>query len=136
MKIKAKQYAQALYEMTFTKKEKQLDLYIKNFVKILAKNGDLKHALEILKHFTNIYNQQNNTIEIKVTTKTKLPEEVKDKLINELKKLENFKDYKNFELIEKTNKDLIGGIKLEFEDQVIDASLKARISQLKTSMIK
>ncbi|MBU1164317.1 ATP synthase F1 subunit delta [Patescibacteria group bacterium] len=134
MKIKPKQYAQTLFEITNEASKDQVDAAVEGFVGLVAKKGDLKQWPMIIEYFVKIYNKTNKIAEIRVNSKNKLTTSHLNSLEEKLKKLVIFEGYKDFKFIENTNHDLIGGVKIEFEDQVIDTSLKSRVEQLKIKM--
>ena len=87
---------------------------------------------EILKALEKIVNKENGILKAKITTEIKLNEEI-------VKEIEEFikKKYKAKEVILelKEDKELLGGIKMEIEDEIIDATLRNKIKQLQTYLI-
>lgn len=55
--------------------------------------------------------------------------EQEEKLVDKLKSVTNFKE---IYLIRKLNKDILGGMILQIDSQLIDMSLKGRLKQIST----
>lgn len=112
MKIKAKQYAQSLFDF-------------------MKKNNDLDKYEEVVAIFEKMCDQQNHTLEIEVVSARKLDE----------KQLENIKDfvskkYKADEFVLKNvvDENIIGGICLKIGDEMIDLSVGKQLKDLKKKL--
>lgn len=134
MRIKPKQYAEVLYELAEGKSGDELNSIIESFVAMLAKRGDLKHWQRIIESFSKIYNQEKGIAEIKVSSSFKLSDKIKEQLKKQLLHSELSQNRKDIDLIENIDESLIGGIRLESEDKIIDDSLNHRIENLKSQM--
>jgi F-type H+-transporting ATPase subunit delta len=133
MKISAKQYAQVLLEITDGKDKKEIEKIVIRFVETLKKNNHLAQEKKIIYYFNNLYNKYNNVIEAKVITKNSLSK----KLLEEsLEYLSNIDKTKILELETETKKDIIGGVVVKYGDKILDNSLKIKLNQLKTSLLK
>ncbi len=133
MKISAKQYAQVLLEVVTEKKGEKLEEVIVKFVKTLKENNHLAQKEKIIYYFNKLYNKKNNIIEARVITKNPLSE----KLLKETEKyLSVIDDTKTLELETEESKDIIGGVVVKYGDKILDNSLKIRLNQLKTSLLK
>lgn len=131
MKIKSKQYAQALFELTKGKSESEIDVLVFKFVKNLKMNGDLKKSNEILKIFVDIYNRENGIVEANIKSARKLDND-------QLQQIENFifnkYSAKKVILIEEVNKNLLGGIYLKVDDEVTDFSLNGQLKKMRSCL--
>jgi F-type H+-transporting ATPase subunit delta len=133
MKITVTQYAKSLYEATKEKPQAEVDLMVANFVKLLQKNGQLKLAKNIIEKFSVIYNSENGIVEADVTSAEALSADV-------LKNVEAFiaKKYsaKKVILTNNVEKKIKGGIIIKVGDEMMDASIVKKISNLKMALIK
>jgi len=129
MKISTKQYAWLLLEIT---QEKDFKSALKNFVVLVAKNHDLKRVESIIKQFELIWQEQSSVLEAKVVSRHVLNKEIRDSLNSYLIKLTGKKE---IVIKEELDEALLGGFVLKFQDQVIDASLKNSLQELRRKMI-
>lgn len=133
MRIKAEQYASALYQVTAGKTSAQVkSLIVKLAEKIMA-NRDSHKLPAIIKSFNQIWNREHNLVEAEVESARKLDSDTIRQLKSYIKKLTLAK-----ELVIKQveNKDIIGGIIIKYGDKVVDASLKTRIIDLRDKLSK
>lgn len=131
MKVDAKIYALALYESIKEAKPKDFDLLISNFVKLLARKNILSYLNKIIAEFEKIYNEKEGIANATVYSALALSEPEKRKLFEALEKMTG----KKINLTEKVEKSLIGGLKLQLGDIIIDDSILARISSLKNNLL-
>lgn len=82
--------------------------------------------------FIKMYKDYHNIITIKLTASTKIDEQSKKDLI----KLLADDTKKTIELIEETDKSLIGGFVLSMDDKKYDASIRHQLERLKKSFDK
>ena len=82
-KIKAKIYAQALYELC--EQEKDTDKVIRNFVHVLASHNRLSLINEIIKYFQVYFDKNQNLIDVKVETARELDEDSRKEVIKLVK---------------------------------------------------
>ncbi len=133
MKITATQYAKSLYEVTREKTQSEIDGFVANFFKVLKKNNQLKLAGKIMEKFSAIHDAKNGIVEATVTSASKLDEK-------SLKEVEKFvaKKYEAKKVILKNvvKKEIKGGIILQVGDEMMDASVIRKISDLKAVLIR
>src|SRR3989344_110144 len=110
------QFAKALYEVTKDLPKSHLPETIEQFVLILQKNNKLKKIDYIVEEFINYSKKQDGIKNIEVETTRKLEQPI----LNKIKKIFG----KKSEIIQKINKDLLGGIRVKVDDMIYDASLK------------
>lgn len=124
-------YARALFSLY---KEKKLNSEtLKNFLKLLFKNNQLKILPRILENFGKLYKDDLKILEANIYT----PQKLNEKELNLLKK-EIERRYQSPKIIlnEIIDKNLIGGLKLQIEDEIIDASLKNLLFKLEKLLIR
>lgn len=133
MKITASQYAQALFEISQEKKEKDLDKAIVGFWRQLLVNQDSRLLESILAKFEEIWNKENGIIRVKIFSREKIKETLKEKIRKFIKR-----NYEAKEVILENylNPSLKGGIILKIGDEVIDGSLKQKIRRLQKILTK
>lgn len=96
-------------------------------VKFLYRKRLLFKASLILSQLKKIINKEEGIMTVKITSMKKLSREAKEKLAHLLKKKYSAK---NIILEEKLDGKLLGGIIVEINDEVIDLTIKNKISQL------
>lgn len=122
-----KDYAHALYDATLNKKGAELSATIKAFISLLSERQKLKLAPRIFEEFERYTKKKNGIVTIRVTS----AHELKDKTLEVIKK--TFGD--TVEATTKVEKALIGGVKVQSEDTIFDASLKAQLNNLKQTLL-
>lgn len=130
--ISIKNLAEAIYESSLNKEGKILDDILLKTATFLKNRNLLGKKEEILKALEKIINKEGGIVNAKVTTESKLKKEYE-------KEIEEFikKKYKAKEVILelKENPKLLGGIKIEIGDDIIDGTLAHKINQLQTYLI-
>jgi len=127
--ISAKKYAIALYELVKDADEEKTKELLKSFMRTVIANKDMNKMDKIIRAFSEYYNDLNNTLEIKLTT----AESVTEQLGHIQQKLkESFG--KDIELKEKIDPNIIGGIILQYGDNVADGSIRKKVANLADSL--
>lgn len=107
-------------------------VYILNTLNILVDRHRSFLMLEVLKGYRHLYNQHHSILEGIAYTVTPLS-------LSELHELETnlaLKENCRVELSNRLDPRLIKGIKIRFNDKVIDASMKSRLENLRESLIE
>lgn len=123
MKLNPRQYAELLYELTYESKKSEVGLVIGRFIKFLVLRRATALVPRIIASFEEIWNEREGIISIKVTSARKSSINIQ----TALKKL--FKDQK-IELDEFEDPTLLGGIKLQIKDTIIDGTIKNNLKHL------
>ncbi|HEV7701908.1 MAG TPA: F0F1 ATP synthase subunit delta [Candidatus Paceibacterota bacterium] len=132
-KISPKNAALAIYDATLGKSGAELALTLKNGVKTLSDKRLLSQSEEILGALQGIIDKKTNTIRMKITAAKALGAEEKKKLEHQIK--EKYKAEKvESEFFEKS--DLLGGIRIEVGDEVIDSTYKSKLNKLENFLIQ
>ncbi len=126
MKITPKQYAKSLLEVIAENPGKE-KLYLDNFFKIISANNDEKNLSRIIEEFKKVSALESGVKEVAAVSAIKLSDEVKEEVV---KKLESFFKAK-IRLSEKVDSNILGGLVLETENEVLDASVSTAIKKLK-----
>jgi F-type H+-transporting ATPase subunit delta len=119
--------AQAIYSMTKGKVGAELDAISKNVVKFLARKRLLSKQKDILLRLRKIINEEEGILEARLTSARPLADKNKKELAEFLKKRYG-KERVEFE--ERIDERLIGGFKVEVNDEVVDLSIKDKIGEL------
>ncbi|HAE36903.1 MAG: ATP synthase subunit delta [Candidatus Nomurabacteria bacterium GW2011_GWF2_35_66] len=131
--ISIKNLASAIYESSQDKEGADLESAILKCATYLKNKNLLGKKEEILKALQKIVNKDNGIINAKVSTEIEIK-------VGAKKEIEEFikKRYKAKEVIleEKIDPKLLGGIKIEIGDEIIDATLANKIHQLQDYLIK
>jgi len=133
MKITTNQYAQALFEATAEKSQKEISHIIINFVKALAKNSQLKLKTDIIKKFQEIYNREKAIIEVEIISRDETSENLRKYLIEYIS---NKYSVKKVVLKTKLDKSIKGGIIIKIGNEIIDGSVKHQFIELKKILEK
>lgn len=132
MKFSAKQYAIALMDSLSDSSPKDQEKVLDNFVKVLAENNDLRLYDQIEQEFHKLDLAKQGIKPVQVTSAHPLNKENEKAILDELNKLVKGK----VELNKQVDERLIGGVVIRMEDQVIDASVKNQLEQLKETLGK
>lgn len=100
---------------------------ITDFLLLLAKSGRIKYFDEIAKEYFDIVSRENRVVKAKITSASEMDENEKSRLKKALEKKLNSKVEPTFCV----DKSLIGGLKVETDDVVIDGSVKKKLLELK-----
>ena len=106
--------------------------YFYNFIKILTKNHRMYLFEIIVKKFIDLIHTKQNIIYAKLSTARIINNE-------ELNTIKLFMDKKyncTFQLNASVNPSLVGGLVLEFDNKILDASIATMINKLEISSIK
>ncbi len=128
MKVTPAQYAKVLFELTYNQKEEEIKPVLDNFIKVLAQNNDLKKIDDIIKEFSNIWDQKEGKIKVEIISARPLDENtlnlIKDYLSQKTKA-------KTFDIQHKIDKKILGGVIIKLKDKILDASLTNYLNRLK-----
>ncbi len=134
MKLRStKTLGYAIYEATKGKSGTELSDTLTNTVEFMHKNQLLGKSKEILSYLEHIIDKDEKVIRVKVESATILSKKNLDELTENLKK--RYK-VKMIEIDNTENKNLINGIKVIVNDEIIDLTLQNRLYQLETYLIK
>ena len=131
-KISTKNLVSAIHEMTKGKEGHELSVSIQNIVDYLIKKRMIPKAPEILRKLEELINKEEGIVKANIIYK-KLPgNKIKEEIEETLRKR-----YKAKKILSTINedKDMLGGVKIEVGDEVIDLTLKNKINQLQNYLI-
>lgn len=105
---------------------------ILNFIRLLIDKNRFNMLEAIVKEYKKIVNKIDNTLPICVTSAINLSKSDKAMIKIKLEKLLN----KQTELEWTVNPDIIAGLVFEFDDNIIDNSLRHKLQDLSRNMVK
>lgn len=125
-----KKYAESLYLALNEVDAKYHDQVISNFLEILKNNHHLGLYAEIVEEFERLDDHQKGVVGVNLTT---AKDDSQDKEI-----LDNLNSAlgSNTKLTPNTNSDIIGGIVIKLEDQLLDASISQQLNTLKKGLME
>jgi ATP synthase F1 delta subunit len=125
--------ANALYLGAKNKTGKDLEIFITNTVSFLFRKKLLSKSSHILEKLEKKINKEQGIIKVKISSVSKLDENIKRDLSTFLLKKYNAK---NILFTEEIDVKFIGGIKIEIDDEVIDLTIFNKLKKLKTHLLK
>jgi len=132
MKINTNKYAEILKEALGDKNNEESSLIFSNFVKLLAKNNQLRYSSRIINKLKDLYNKESGTIEVEAISKTKLSEEMIDSIGKLFKKNAGVNEV-NIE--NKINEKMLGGIILKTNEEIMDGSVDKQVVEMKKKLM-
>lgn len=103
-----------------------------NFIKVLIDRDAIKFLQSIDKNYNKLYNEHCGIIEIKVTSALELHEEEIQAIEDKYK--EKFLGC-GVKVVNVVDKSIIGGVKIEYRDRVVDATLRTKLERLKEHIL-
>ena len=125
--------ARAIYLVSKDKTHTELHDVNKKVVEFLARRQLLSKTPDILERLDKIINYESEKIVVKVSSARKLKEELKKELIFFLNKRYKVKEVV---LTETLDEKLLGGVRLEINDEIIDLTVKNKIKKLQEHLIR
>ncbi len=125
--------AKAIYLISKDKTNAEVKSINVKIVEFLARKGLLSKAKNILERLDKIINYENKRIVAKVLSAENLGIELKKELMFFLK--ERYKA-KEVVLAEALDPKLLGGLRLEVNDEVIDLTVKNKIKKLQEYLVR
>jgi F-type H+-transporting ATPase subunit delta len=127
MKLSAHQYAKTLFETLQDTADKDHDTILQNFAQVLAENNDLKMFENIAEELEKLQKASKGIKIATVTSAHPLDASTEKKIIEQLNQIANSK----VEIKKEVDERILGGIVIEMDDTLIDASVKKSLSELK-----
>lgn len=119
--------AKAIYSISKGKTDTELHAINKKIVKFLSRRRLMSKSKDILERLNKIINHEEERIEVKVSSSTPLKEETKKELASYLKKRY---EAKKVVLEETIDSKLLGGMRIEVNDEIIDLTVKNKVKKL------
>ncbi|OAA86711.1 MULTISPECIES: F0F1 ATP synthase subunit delta [Clostridium] len=110
----------------------KIDEDVLSFLLVLIEKGRILELEGKLKQMEKIYLEKNKTAIAKVKTVISLEDKEKEDLVHKLEK----KYDKKILLQEEIDPSIIGGVCIEVDGEVIDGSIRSKLSEMKKIMLK
>lgn len=125
--ISNNEIANAIFEIMKVKKEEEYSDFFKSVALFLKKRNLIFKSKEIFKYLEGLINEKEEKLLVKVRSAKRLNEVVKKDLAEFLKK-----HYQKKSVIfdEYLDEKLLGGVRLEVGDEVIDMTIKKKVQKL------
>ncbi len=132
-RISSKNIAEAIYEATEGKTGSSLTAAVRRSVQLLQNKRMLQKSDEILKNLQNIFDKKTGTVRMKITTAKKISQDERKKIENEVKE-----KYKGRSVVSEffEMEDLLGGMRVEVGDEVLDTSYKRKLENLENFLMQ
>lgn len=131
-KLSPKQYAQALYESLKEAKDNELKERIGNFLDLVRQKKDIRLLNRIFNNFMDIYQQAEGILDAEVISAKPLILQVRQEILAWIKGYTG----RTASIIERTDETLLGGVMIKFGHTVVDTSLKNKLNNLRSYLIK
>ena len=105
--------------------------YVVNVVKILAGNLQISLINFVLEQYTELFNKYSRNVVVKAESASPLTEE---QLENLKEKIKNELQLENVEINSFVDESLLGGLKLTYNNKVVDATIKAKLNAIKSKI--
>jgi len=125
--------AHAIYLSSKDKTSAEQALIFPKITQFLFRRRLMSQAPDILSRLDKIINESKGVVVVKISSKDKLHENTKREISHILKQKYSAKE---IHLIESLDEKLLGGFKIEVNDEVIDLTIKNKISKLQEYLTK
>lgn len=98
-----------------------------NFINVIVEKNRISYIDKIIESYKQLYNDYNGILEITAITSTQMSDTLKKRLVDKLESVSS----KKITLVEKVDKDILGGIVLNYGNTQIDGSLKSKLDNLR-----
>ena len=130
--ISVNNIASAIYESSLQKDGTELDVVMKKAVSLISKKHMMSKSREILAQLEKIIDRNDEVVRAKISSRIKIDNKAMDEIEDFIKKRYKAK-HTILEFI--IDEKLLGGIKLEVGDEIIDTTLKNKIKKLQNYLI-
>ncbi|MDF2966140.1 MAG: atpH [Rickettsiaceae bacterium] len=104
-----------------------LSLTIQNLLLLLAKNKRFKHIFQVVEAFDDLMKEEQGILEARITT----AKDISDTEFQELQKLITEKYNESFTFTKSVDSSLVGGLIVEFDNKILDASVRGALKKFK-----
>ena len=110
--------------------QESCSVYMNNFLEVILLNDRANILYDVLKLVLELFDQEDNTYDVTVTSASPLSEDQKALLAIVSQKFE----IKTRRLVEKIDEDLIGGFVIKAKNKVVDTSIRSQLQTFKTNL--
>ena len=105
----------------------RMHLYLLNFLKILTEKGYIKQFSSCCEMFTQLYNRDHNIVSVTAVTAVALSQKQREALTQKLTRITG----KNILLRNRVNPACLGGVRLDYDGQRLDGTVKNHLDRLR-----
>lgn len=99
------------------------------YLELIVKKNREVYIIDFGKSFVELYNQLNKISKVKITTATVLGEDIQAKIKSSIPSTNKL------EIENEVDAEILGGFKLQFENNLYDASVMKKLKDLKTQFL-
>lgn len=103
-----------------------------NFLELLAEKHRMPALFRIRKRFDELWAEAKRKLEVTVTSAVELDDRVVSEIGDEIAK----RTGQEIELTSRVDPDLVGGLRLQVGNRVLDASIRSRLEQLRKEVAR
>lgn len=130
MRVTTAQFAQGLYKAVQESPGKRREV-VQRFLTLLRRQRDERILPRIVKKLDQVEQENLNLKKITIESPFNLSSKILDNIKKTLTK--NYR-FNNIIFDQKINKNLLGGVRISFDDTVVDATAQSRLRQLITKI--
>jgi len=132
-KISNNDIARAIYLASKDKSSSEQSLFFSKVIQFLVRRRLLPKAKDILLRLNKIINDDEGRVIARVSSREELSETIKKELTHSLAKRYSSKEVV---LVSSLDEKLLGGFKIEVNDEVMDLTIKNKIEKLQEYLTK
>lgn len=126
-KLSPRQYAELLYELVVNARKAEIPDRVKKFLDILVRGRALAQVSRIIQVFQALVDVRSGIVRLRVTGARKIPHTVYATLLKTLKA-------KELAMEEYVDSDVIGGLKIEIGDRIIDGTVRKQLENMRLAL--
>lgn len=104
---------------------------ISNFVQVLLDRGRASELAEITDSFTDRVASAEGRLRLRIRTAIRLPDDLRDRVVAQISELTS----RAVDIETIVDPDIVGGLVIETDGSVVDASVRARLAELREAML-
>lgn len=131
--IKLNDIARAVYEAEKDASVSERTKINENVIKLLSKHRMIKDSKRLLEKIKKIEDEEEGSLTATITTSRPLTEKSHTDIVHFLK---HYYDVEKVEAKNEIDKKVIGGVKIEIGEDVLDLTIANKIHQLQTQLLK
>ena len=112
--------------------QESCSVYMNNFLEVISLNDRANILYDVLKLVLELFDQEDNTYDVTVTSASPLSEEQKTRLLTIVS--QKF-EIKTRRLVEKIDEELIGGFVIKAKNKFVDTSIRSQLQAFKMSAL-
>ena len=111
--------------------QESCSVYMNNFLEVISLNDRANILYDVLKLVLELFDQEDNTYDVTVTSASYLSEEQKTRLLTIVS--QKF-EIKTRRLVEKIDEELIGGFVIKAKNKFVDTSIRSQLQAFKMNL--